>query len=214
MTFTLCSLSQSLSGNSASFLSIAAAIFLFISAAAAEVNVNTKSLSTETGFLVSQIIRIMRSTKTAVFPLPAAAATSMLQPCVSIAAVCSFVQFTDPAIKISLSAALTTLRSLINFYLKINIKYFFKIKNVFIYIYSSIIISHCFKFVNDLCGCSGGGSFFEIAVRENFLFVFKSKKTTHRRYILCIGFFVLFLINPQTSVLRGICHLCRARGQL
>ena len=63
-------------------------------AAAARVNVTTSSLSISTGFCSSVISRMMRSTSTAVLPLPAAAETRMLCPRASITFCCCVVNCT------------------------------------------------------------------------------------------------------------------------
>ena len=65
-----------------------------ISEAAALVNVITSSLSISPGLSPSVIIRMIRSTRTAVFPLPAAAETRRFLSLLSITCLCSFVQFT------------------------------------------------------------------------------------------------------------------------
>ena len=62
-------------GSSESLLSISAAIFVFMSVAAALVKVTTRISSISTGFSSSVISPSMRSTKTVVLPLPAAADT-------------------------------------------------------------------------------------------------------------------------------------------
>ena len=65
---------------------------LRISAAAALVNVTTRNRSAGTGDGPSVIRRMTRSTRTAVFPLPAAAATRMPPPWREMARSCSGVQ--------------------------------------------------------------------------------------------------------------------------
>ncbi len=69
------------------------AILDFISAAAAFVKVTIRSRSTLTGFSVSVIICLTLSTRTAVFPEPAAAETSIFAFLAFIALLCCFVQF-------------------------------------------------------------------------------------------------------------------------
>ena len=64
-----------------------------ISAAAAFVKVMTSSLSISTGCSGSVIMRMIRSTRTAVFPLPAAAETRRFRCLVSMTFFCSSVHF-------------------------------------------------------------------------------------------------------------------------
>ena len=87
----LCSLSSS--GFSSIFLYIAFNTLSLISDAAAFVNVTTNNLSISMFSLI--ILFIILSTNTAVFPLPAAAATSILLSFSYIACFCSSVHFTS-----------------------------------------------------------------------------------------------------------------------
>lgn len=64
-------------------------ILFFISAAAAFVNVSTSSLSISTGLFSSVILLIIRSTRTAVLPEPAAALTRIFEFLASIAFCCA-----------------------------------------------------------------------------------------------------------------------------
>ena len=82
------------SGRSFSFCSTAAPILSRISAAAALVNVITSSWSISRGRSPSLIIRMIRSTSTAVLPLPAAADTRRFLFLLSITSCCLLVQFT------------------------------------------------------------------------------------------------------------------------
>ena len=77
------------SGVSSSCFAIATPILCRISDAAAFVNVTMSSLSISCSSRKSFVI--MRSTRTAVLPLPAAAAISKSLPLASIACFCSFV---------------------------------------------------------------------------------------------------------------------------
>ena len=83
----------SLPGSASSLAVMPAAIRSRISAAAALVNVTISSLSISTGCSPSQIMRMIRSTNTAVLPLPAAADTRILLLCSSITLCCSGVNF-------------------------------------------------------------------------------------------------------------------------
>ena len=93
-TIIACCCRCSLPGSSFSFFSMASWILSRISEAAALVNVITSSLSISPGLSPSVIIRMIRSTRTAVFPLPAAAETRRFLSLLSITCLCSFVQFT------------------------------------------------------------------------------------------------------------------------
>src|SRR5699024_6646794 len=73
---------------------MALAIRSFISPAAALVKVTTSSRSISTGRFLSRILSRILSTSTAVFPLPAAALTRMLQSLVSMTFCCSSVHET------------------------------------------------------------------------------------------------------------------------
>ena len=77
---------------------MASPILSLISDAAALVKVTTSKLSISTNFSLFVIIFIILSTKTAVFPEPAAAATNKLQSLLSITSCCSFVHFGEPTI--------------------------------------------------------------------------------------------------------------------
>src|SRR5699024_10064120 len=94
----LCNLSSA--GFSSIFLYIAFNTLSLISEAAEFVNVTTKSLSISTFSFI--ILFIILSTNTAVFPLPAAAATNILFPFSYIACFCSSVHFTSSAIYVLL----------------------------------------------------------------------------------------------------------------
>ncbi len=85
MPSVACRVQAAIGAGHATAFDIAAAILSLISEAAALVKVTTKSLSMSTGFSSSVIILIILSTKTAVLPEPAAAATSKLHLLVSIA---------------------------------------------------------------------------------------------------------------------------------
>ena len=89
-----CCFKCSSSGYSVSFFSIARRILSFISEAAASVNVTIRSLSTSTGGSSSVSIVMIRSTRTAVFPEPAAADTRMLRFLNCMTFCCSSVHFT------------------------------------------------------------------------------------------------------------------------
>ena len=88
----ICFCKFSFSGFSFNFLYIASSTLCFISDAAAFVNVTTNNLSMSTLSFI--ILFIILSTKTAVFPLPAAAATKILVFFSYIACFCSSVHFT------------------------------------------------------------------------------------------------------------------------
>ena len=87
------SLAKTYSGSSSIFLYIAFNTLSLISDAAAFVNVTTNNLSISMFSFI--ILFIILSTNTAVFPLPAAAATSILLPFSYIACFCSSVHFTS-----------------------------------------------------------------------------------------------------------------------
>ena len=89
-----CCFRCSSSGYSNSFFSIARRILSFISEAAASVNVTIRSLSTSTGGSSSVSIVMIRSTRTAVFPEPAAADTRILRFLSCMTFCCSSVHFT------------------------------------------------------------------------------------------------------------------------
>src|SRR5699024_6539977 len=78
----------------ASFFSIAAPILSFISAAAASVKVTIRRRSTSAGSFSSVSLRMIRSTRTAVFPDPAAADTRIFRFLRLITFCCSSVHFT------------------------------------------------------------------------------------------------------------------------
>ena len=99
-TIMLCFLRCLSSGFCSSAERIAFAILSRISLAAASVKVRTSSSPMSAGFSffvpsarIGLISSIMRCTKTAVLPEPAAAARRMFSPPYSIASLCSFVQF-------------------------------------------------------------------------------------------------------------------------
>jgi len=89
----ICFCNFSFSGSSSIFLYIAFNTLSLISDAAAFVNVTTNNLSISMFSFI--ILFIILSTNTAVFPLPAAAATSILLPFSYIACFCSSVHFTS-----------------------------------------------------------------------------------------------------------------------
>ena len=87
----ICLCNLSFSGSSSIFLYNASNILSLISAAAAFVNVTTNILSISMPSFIT--LFIILSTSTAVFPLPAAAATNIFSPFSYIACFCSSVQF-------------------------------------------------------------------------------------------------------------------------